>query len=908
MKNNPISVDQLKNFHRNNPSNKIFLVGTIFLLVTIFTTSTFITHNTQTLLNHAAAPAQIPSSPQHPTNNNKTQTTSQQHKSITDLKKLEKYLTVEAALLGVSDNVSLYFEDLNQHKEIAIDPTRSWIPASTIKSYVVLEAFRQRRVGLINFNQLITIKPQNVVPTELETEEFPLLREGTQATVKQLVEAMVVQSDNTAYNTLLDVLDRRSINATLRSLGFTETVVAEKLNLDDEQFQRDLVEPGRQPNTTTVKDLANFFDLLYNKQVPDSEQMLAIFKQQKINTMLPALIPATTEIAHKTGEWAPIYHDGGVIYKSGEPFVFVVFSNSNDPSIVAKLTHVAYYQNAESVGQTLDRDKAMLPVHHFITRASLTTLKNNKKVLGAKTSIISPQKYTVQEGDSLYSIAKKFYGDGNRWPDIARRNYLSSPTDINPGQVFIVPSVTITQHTSNEISPVITAADLGITTSDLTIGTHEAKQVDNANVIPGSLAYPVKHFLEERKIADAKTPTEKINAYLAFANSRLSEAKTFLSQGNTTYIQTLLNESENALSHAASLAKASNISQEELVHIKQLNDLHFAVLAQNINHVSPQSKEQFVDAIYNFYQNNQREVMPIVKASITDNPIHQEPIIGTISKIQNNVATVKFDNGQTKDLAMSTATSIRDFHDKLPDTKYQLKIGEKIAIVAQTTRENKILPRFILHNIPKELPDKHEGTILRIFPQKDKLEILNNQGKKEEIHVNSNTILRSKDTSVSLEGITPGSRVTIFGEEQGSQKIEPTEKGEQNPNIKLFLPTPVPEPTSKKTDSSKDSGNQKQDPGNQKTENNSNSNKSSSGEQQEVKVIKATSLTVTQNSSGANAHIVTQSNVQKQDNKSTPSNTAKENKNENKKDSPKGSDSNDHKNDNKGKEQEKKDK
>src|SRR5258708_7065694 len=115
---------------------------------------------------------------------------------------LEKYLTVEAALLGVADNISLYYKDLAHPQDISIEPTRSWIPASTIKSYVVLEAFRQRDLGLIDFNQTITIKGNNVVPTELETDDFTRLREGTQATIKQLVEAMITQSDNTAYNSL----------------------------------------------------------------------------------------------------------------------------------------------------------------------------------------------------------------------------------------------------------------------------------------------------------------------------------------------------------------------------------------------------------------------------------------------------------------------------------------------------------------------------------------------------------------------------------------------------------------------------------------------------------------------------------------------------------------------------------
>lgn len=266
--------------------------------------------------------------------------------------KAEKYLLAEAALLGITDNASYYFKDLGSSngEETSLEPTRSWIPASTIKAYVAIEAFRQARVGLINFDQTVTIQARNVVPTELESDEFPRLREGVSATVRQLVEAMITQSDNIAYNTLLDLLDRRSINNTLHDLGLTESVVGQKLNLDDTQAAADINTPGYQPNTTTAKDFAALFDLLYSNQIPGSENILAIFKRQKIQSMIPALLPSNTPVAHKTGDWGQIYHDGGIIYKPQDAFILTIFTNAGDPSVLANLARVAYFRNAEAVG------------------------------------------------------------------------------------------------------------------------------------------------------------------------------------------------------------------------------------------------------------------------------------------------------------------------------------------------------------------------------------------------------------------------------------------------------------------------------------------------------------------------------------------------------------------------------
>jgi nucleoid-associated protein YgaU len=49
--------------------------------------------------------------------------------------------------------------------------------------------------------------------------------------------------------------------------------------------------------------------------------------------------------------------------------------------------------------------------------------------------------YTVIAGDSLSKIAKKFYGDGNKWKRIfeANRDTVKNPDLIHPGEVLKIP-------------------------------------------------------------------------------------------------------------------------------------------------------------------------------------------------------------------------------------------------------------------------------------------------------------------------------------------------------------------------------------------------------------------------------------------------------------------------------------
>jgi nucleoid-associated protein YgaU len=53
----------------------------------------------------------------------------------------------------------------------------------------------------------------------------------------------------------------------------------------------------------------------------------------------------------------------------------------------------------------------------------------------------SEQSYTVVAGDSLSKIAKRFYGDANKWPRIheANRDQIANPDLIHPGQKLRIP-------------------------------------------------------------------------------------------------------------------------------------------------------------------------------------------------------------------------------------------------------------------------------------------------------------------------------------------------------------------------------------------------------------------------------------------------------------------------------------
>jgi LysM repeat protein len=65
--------------------------------------------------------------------------------------------------------------------------------------------------------------------------------------------------------------------------------------------------------------------------------------------------------------------------------------------------------------------------------SSTATATENPAVTEGKT-------HTVQSGDTLWGLAKKYYGDGSQYPKIASANSIANPNVISVGQVLMIPT------------------------------------------------------------------------------------------------------------------------------------------------------------------------------------------------------------------------------------------------------------------------------------------------------------------------------------------------------------------------------------------------------------------------------------------------------------------------------------
>lgn len=82
----------------------------------------------------------------------------------------------------------------------------------------------------------------------------------------------------------------------------------------------------------------------------------------------------------------------------------------------------------------------MLVVNYFRSNEPGSALPNG---LSTEDQISLPASHVVQEGETLWSIAEKYYQSGYNWVDIAEANNLSSANVIEQGQELTIPKVAV---------------------------------------------------------------------------------------------------------------------------------------------------------------------------------------------------------------------------------------------------------------------------------------------------------------------------------------------------------------------------------------------------------------------------------------------------------------------------------
>ena len=192
--------------------------------------------------------------------------------------------------------------------------------ASVIKLPVMIEAFRQFEAGLLNPDEEIALRPAHKLPP---CGVLTFLHDGLRVSLMDLVTLMMIVSDNTATNMVIDRVGLERVNGTMRALGAERTVLRRRL-FDSEASARGV------QNQITAHDIGRLLEGHYAGAIVSpaaSRRMLDILRAQQLNGKFPFFLDC--DVAHKTGEDDGITHDAGIIFAK-RPFVLCMFSEETD--------------------------------------------------------------------------------------------------------------------------------------------------------------------------------------------------------------------------------------------------------------------------------------------------------------------------------------------------------------------------------------------------------------------------------------------------------------------------------------------------------------------------------------------------------------------------------------------------
>lgn len=193
--------------------------------------------------------------------------------------------------------------------------------ASIIKLIVMAEAFSQRNSGKLDWNRKIVIRHEDKLPS---CGALSCMHDGLEVTVEDLVTLMIILSDNTAANLLIDILGMENINSMAHQLGMKGTQMNRKL------FMNELSRQGIE-NYVTAADICLLLNLIGQEKLISrqaSNEMLDILLSQRLNGKIPFFIhDKGVMIAHKTGEDSGITHDCAIVLEK-KPFIMCFLSQN----------------------------------------------------------------------------------------------------------------------------------------------------------------------------------------------------------------------------------------------------------------------------------------------------------------------------------------------------------------------------------------------------------------------------------------------------------------------------------------------------------------------------------------------------------------------------------------------------
>jgi beta-lactamase class A len=234
--------------------------------------------------------------------------------SKTDILWTNLETAVQRTVAGFDGVMAVAIQDLTDGRTISVRGDEVMPTASMIKIAILVELYRQRRMG-----ELYTLDTTDLVPGSAIMSRYT--HGVTRLTLRDVATAMIGESDNGATNILINHLGMDRVNAMLSSLGQTRTRLERKM-IDDKAVLAGRENVASVNETVALLAAAHHGKLFPPDLTADFFRVLATPKRSRLLSELPPGARGAT----KTGSLDGVVTEAGILYAPGRPFAIAIMT------------------------------------------------------------------------------------------------------------------------------------------------------------------------------------------------------------------------------------------------------------------------------------------------------------------------------------------------------------------------------------------------------------------------------------------------------------------------------------------------------------------------------------------------------------------------------------------------------
>jgi len=230
---------------------------------------------------------------------------------------------LEAQLANVAEHLNgvmgYAIKDLSSGETFLRLPDTVFPQASSIKLTILLELVRQAQEGKLSLEEKHTLRRREMTVGDTEPI-LTMLGDGTVTlSLRDLAIFMVVLSDNTATNILIDRLGMDNINEGVTRLGLKET------KLRRHMIDLEAAKNGNE-NVSTPREMLTLIEKVHAGQALDAAHAKEYFDLLRLpkESEFHKALPEDASIADKPGSLEGVRCDTGLIEIPGHPFIMSV--------------------------------------------------------------------------------------------------------------------------------------------------------------------------------------------------------------------------------------------------------------------------------------------------------------------------------------------------------------------------------------------------------------------------------------------------------------------------------------------------------------------------------------------------------------------------------------------------------